>query len=290
VTKVPPTLPPRKAPTTVNRLRQLLTELEKQSGIPVRRLNLRVSSMMLAGALSRLNDDQGQPVFIVKGGVAIELRLQDDARTTRDVDVILIGDPETLPDRLEEAFEGPYEGFEFIAGEPEPLELRPHIRRVMIQVLFNGKNFNTLQVEVAPDEAGADEFERVDAHDLSKIGLKGPDKVPVLRLPWQIAQKLHAVTEEPQDDEKENIRYWDLIDLQLLEALAQKTSIAEIREACEQTFAVRDQQAWPPVIKAYASWAEDYTKVAEETAGLSVTDVNGAVSVVQGFVDRIAAA
>ena len=40
-----------KRPKTVNRLQRLITDWERDSGLPVRRLNLRVASMMLAGAL-----------------------------------------------------------------------------------------------------------------------------------------------------------------------------------------------------------------------------------------------
>lgn len=39
------------------------TNREQDSGLPVRRLNLRVASMMLAGALARVLDDDGAPVF-----------------------------------------------------------------------------------------------------------------------------------------------------------------------------------------------------------------------------------
>jgi hypothetical protein len=89
-------LPPKNPPKTLNRLRQLITELEKQSGLPVRRLNMRVASMMLAGALSRLVDEEGRPKFLTKGGIAIELRLLDQARASQDVDIVLLGNPEEL--------------------------------------------------------------------------------------------------------------------------------------------------------------------------------------------------
>jgi hypothetical protein len=97
-------LPPKTPPKTLNRLQQLITGLEKDSGLPVRRLNTRVASMMLAGALSRVTDDAGRPRFLTKGGIAIELRLRDQARATQDVDVVVLGNPEDLIDRLEEAF------------------------------------------------------------------------------------------------------------------------------------------------------------------------------------------
>jgi hypothetical protein len=84
-----------KRPKTVNRLQQLITEWERESGQPVRRLNLRVASMMLAGALRRAVDDDGAVVFVTRGGVAMELRAGEKARVTGDVDLVLRGDPES---------------------------------------------------------------------------------------------------------------------------------------------------------------------------------------------------
>ena len=46
-------------------------------------------------------------------------------------------------------------------------------------------------------EAGGDEIEEIPAHDLGTIGLDDPEIIPVLATRWQIAQKLHAVTEPP---------------------------------------------------------------------------------------------
>lgn len=71
----------------------MITEWERESGQPVRRLNLRVASMMLAGALRRAVDDDGAVVFVTRGGVAMELRAGEKARVTGDVDLVLRGDP-----------------------------------------------------------------------------------------------------------------------------------------------------------------------------------------------------
>jgi hypothetical protein len=48
------------------------------------------------------------------------------------------------------------------------------------------------------------------------------------------------------------MRFWDLIDLQLLEA-ATDGELSSIRDACEETFAVRGQHDWPPEIIVYSS-------------------------------------
>jgi len=86
---------PPKRPKTVNRLQQLITEWERESGQPVRRLNLRVASMMLAGALRRAVDDDGAVVFVTRGGVAMELRAGEKARVTGDVDLVCAVTPNT---------------------------------------------------------------------------------------------------------------------------------------------------------------------------------------------------
>jgi hypothetical protein len=276
---------PTKRPKTINRLQKLIGEWERESGLPVRRLNLRVASMMLAGALGRMTDDEGAPVFLTRGGVAMELRVGEKARGTRDVDLVLRGDPGSLIAHLDSALAEDYQQFSFERDEPQPLELRPHVHRVRVKVAFRTKPFMTIVVEVAPVEAGGEKREHLPAHDLSTVGLDGPAAIPVLAVPWQIAQKLHAVTEPPLRAGEENPRYWDLIDLQLLEALA-APDLAPVKDACLRTFAARDQQSWPPRITTYPSWTDLYTRMASDL-DMPITDVDTAVEVVHEFVRRI---
>lgn len=276
---------PPKRPKTVNRLQQLITEWERESGQPVRRLNLRVASMMLAGALRRAVDDDGAVVFVTRGGVAMELRAGEKARATGDVDLVLRGDPESLLEHLDASLADDYEGFSFERNEPQPLELRPYVHRTRVKVAFRTKPFMTLVVEVAPVEAGGDEIEEIAAHDLSTIGLEGPDVIPVLAVRWQIAQKLHAVTEPPLRPGGENSRYWDLIDLQLLQALTGE-NLALVKDACQRIFAARGQQSWPPYITTYPDWSDRYSTMAS-SLDIPVTDLNEAVEVVHAFIHAI---
>jgi hypothetical protein len=276
---------PPKRPKTVNRLQQLITEWERESGQPVRRLNLRVASMMLAGALRRAVDEDGAAVFVTRGGVAMELRAGEKARVTGDVDLILRGDPESLLAHLDASLVDDYEDFSFERNEPQPLELRPHVRRTRVKVAFRTKPFMTLVVEAAPVEAGGDEIEEIAAHDLSTIGLDGPDIIPVLAVRWQIAQKLHAVTEPPLRPGGENPRYWDLIDLQLLQALTGE-NLAPVKEACQRIFAARGQQSWPPHITTYPDWSDRYTIMAS-SLDMPITDLDEAINVIHAFVYAI---
>lgn len=76
-------------PKSKARLEALVTQWRKDSGQPVARLNLRIAAMMLAGALARVVDPNGDAMFATKGGIAMELRMGEHARTTRDIDLVL---------------------------------------------------------------------------------------------------------------------------------------------------------------------------------------------------------
>jgi hypothetical protein len=93
--------PRPKPPKTKARLEQLITQWQKDSGVPVARLNLRIAAMMLAGALARVVGPDGEAVFATKGGIAMELWTGGRARATRDIDLVLRGDPDRLAEQLD---------------------------------------------------------------------------------------------------------------------------------------------------------------------------------------------
>jgi len=188
-----------KAPKTKARLEQLITQWQKDSGQPVARLNLRIAATMLAGALARVVDPDGQGLFATKGGIAMELRMGDRARATRDMDLVLRDDPQRLADLLDDGLREPYGRFSFRRGAISDLPPRPHVKKVRIQIGFAGRVLCSAQLEVAPLDTGDEEFVAVAGPSLAPVGLKGPDLVLVLAERWQIAQKLHALTEQFSD-------------------------------------------------------------------------------------------
>jgi hypothetical protein len=60
----------------------------RANGIAEGRVRAWISYMITAGVLQRAAAG-GQPPFIVKGGVALELRLRNRARATKDIDLAL---------------------------------------------------------------------------------------------------------------------------------------------------------------------------------------------------------
>jgi hypothetical protein len=237
--------------------------------------------MSFLGALESVRRNDG-PLFVVKGGVSIELRLGLRARTTKDLDLVFRGDPEAMLDALEDALSRPYGSFAFRRkGLVEDIR-DTGSRRLAIQVLFGGREWQTLQLEVAPPEA--DEIELVPAAiSIADFKLDGPERVACLSLRYQIAQKLHAVTERPTD--RANQRFWDLIDLILLEELGD--DLARVREASVEIFERRRTHSWPPELVAPAAWIEPYRATAAEIGADLPEDVEEAAEIVRMFIAAI---
>lgn len=63
---------------------------------------------MLAGALARVTDPDGEGVFATKGGIAMELRLGNSARATRCVDLVIRGETDDLAELLDGGLREPY--------------------------------------------------------------------------------------------------------------------------------------------------------------------------------------
>jgi hypothetical protein len=239
--------------------------------------------MALIGALDRVRADDG-PRFLVKGGVSIELRLGLRVRATKDVDLVFRGDATEMLDALEEALDQPYAGFAFRRkGEVEDIR-DTGSQRLEVQLSFGGRGWQTLQLEVAKPEAEEIELVPV-AVGISDFGLDSPETVACLSLRYQIAQKLHAVTEQPS--ERPNLRFWDLIDLILLGALLDD-DLRPVRDAAVSVFETRGTHAWPPELVVPEAWRAPYAaSVVEIEAGLPA-DVEEAAARVRQFIAAIA--
>ena len=73
-----------------------------------------------------------------------------------------------------------------------------------------------------------------------------------MKLEYQVAQKLHGVTEARSK------RAHDLIDLQLIDSL-HRLDFVRTGEICRQLFRYRRKQPWPPTVVKNEKWAEIYS-------------------------------
>lgn len=260
----------------------------REAGVAEGRVRAWVAYMIMAGALERATGAAG-PRFIVTGGVALELRLRDRARATKDIDVVLRDGKADLADTLERAVSGDaYQGFSF-RRKGEPLLLDNGAINMEVAVTYRGQPWTSISVDVARWEAGESDVEWVEAIALTDaFGVTGPAQLPCLPLRFHVAQKLHGMTLPPRPG-KRNERFRDLVDLLLIEALVEH-DYPGLREACELVFASRNTHAWPPDLDAVPShWAAPFTQLARELE-LRDTDVETALIRARSFVGRILSA
>lgn len=270
---------PDQTPTQKAHLERLVAHYAQLTGLAPIRVRRWISVMVLLGALDRSRESD--PLFLLKGGVAIELRVGGGARATKDVDLVFFGDPERLEEILDEDLREPYSVFSF---ERKEVETRGEgrFRQVDVKLLFRTRSWATLKLEVAQPDSRATDGEEVEAIPIDEFGIEGPRIVRCLSLRYQIAQKIHAVTQH--FEEGENERFRDLIDLIICRDLV--GDLGEVREACIDTFDSRSLHTWPPTLMVPDSWAEPYMALAEDM-DFPITDVGDAAAQVHEFISDI---
>ncbi|MGB5112339.1 MAG: nucleotidyl transferase AbiEii/AbiGii toxin family protein [Mycobacterium sp.] len=282
-------------PTNLRSLRDRLTQAAQRQGVVFGRLQRHVAMIVVAQFAAMLTDDNGTPLLLVKGGSSLELRRGiPDSRTSKDFDTVARLDIEEVHERLAEAGETGWEGFTAIFTVPEEIDVpgmpvKP--RRFTAKLNYRGKPFASVPIEVSTVEAGnADQFDTLTSDALGLVGVPAAVSVPCMTVPWQIAQKLHAVT-AVLDAPKVNDRAHDLVDLQLLEGLLPDTDRLSTRSACIAVFEARAQHPWPPNVAALPHWPPIYLGSMEGLDHLELAaTVEDAAEVVQRFVERIDAA
>lgn len=123
-----------------------------------------------------------------------------------------------------------------------------------MKLSYRGKPFLAVPFELGYAEAGS--FALVETLsnriDLDQVQLGPAGEVTVLNAHYQIAQKIHACTEIP--DEGDNPRVHDLYGILLLEGLAESEGRHLTRAACEDTFRHRNKQGFPPALPDWPEW------------------------------------
>jgi hypothetical protein len=125
--------------------------------------------MAFLGALERVREEDSPSRFLIKGGMACELRFQGKARATRDLDAIFRGSLDELLADLDAAFAESYSGFSFSYSEPEAIrETGSHCFDV--KLTYASRSWATLRVEVSAPEGKAYEPEIVPALTVTEFG------------------------------------------------------------------------------------------------------------------------
>jgi predicted nucleotidyltransferase component of viral defense system len=190
---------------------------------------------------------------VLKGGLALELRLKQ-ARTTKDVDLRLMGSPKDVLANLQRA--GRLDLGDYMIFEVKSHARHPDIQngglkydglRFQATCMLAGKIYGSVfGVDVAFGDPLLGEPDEIVADDV--LGFMGvePPRLRVYPAETHIAEKLHAYT---MPRERPNSRVKDLPDLALLARTGTLESL-RVRRAIEQTFAFRDTHPVPPAFPA----------------------------------------
>lgn len=222
-------------------LERRITIVARERGTTAARLRRLAGFAILCETLAEAAARGIIPLFFVKGGVAIELRLGLLARATRDLDVGLCAPPAELLSLFDSALEVGFSEFRLQRrGEARALDNGALALEVAVEYL--GRPWATVDVDLA--SATLDwETDSVPPIALAELGLESPRSVPCLAIPAQIAQKIHALT-EPEPRGRPNPRARDVLDVLLLVQRAEIDNAA-VLAACERVFAERAKHAWP---------------------------------------------
>ena len=252
-----------------------------------RRRQLLVFDRFLARIVHTLGD-----AAVLKGGLVLELRLSR-ARTTKDIDLRLLGSPERVLERLQEAARRDLG--DFLTFEVGPDDDHPEIQNDGMQ--YDGMRFRAecqlagklygqrFGVDVAFGDPILGEPEVVTADDV--LGFVGIEP-PTLRLypvETHIAEKLHAYT---MPRPRPNSRVKDLPDIALLASIG-ALEANRLAEALEQTFSFRKTHALPASLPSpNAAWETPYAAMAkaDQLTWSTLADVTEAA---KAFLDPILA-
>lgn len=293
--------PKGKSPSSARILHTWIAQAQDTLGSAGPRVGWLVAATVVTAALQRVVDESGTALFLLKGGTMLQYRLPGMARTTKDVDGLVRGDIDRFLAQLDATLGEPWGSLMIVRGEVETIDV-PHKlvkpRRFDMTVLLNGVTWRRIQIEVSPDEGHAGTMpEQFRAPSLAGFGLPTPKDLVSLSMRYQIAQKIHAVTDPHDPPAFVNDRARDVVDLLLVRVSAETTgrpSLTDIRAAVEDIFAARAGEAmasgtrsrnWPARLTAHPHWGASFVKAAE-SAGLTTT-LADAVARVNAWLDLI---
>jgi hypothetical protein len=266
--------------------------VSRRDGLAFGRLQQHIGLLVVAQFMGALTDDRGHPQLLIKGGSALELRRGlEQSRASRDLDAVSRHDLEIIWEALAAAASRGWEGFTAVLTEPEVIEVPGLVvkpRRFTVKLRYQGAPFVSVPVEVSPHEAGnTDDADWTHSPAFELIGLPESQPIPCMTIPWQIAQKLHAVTAELPEG-RTNDRAHDLVDLQILRALIVEEPLSPVRQACVEVFQARGQQAWPPRVTVLDHWPRIYAEALSSVESLGLApDVHEAATVVNLFIQQV---
>lgn len=242
-------------------LEQRLKSEHQRAGVPLVRLRKAVAFDRL---LARLLDVAPER-WVLKGAVALDLRLGVPTRITKDIDLGRRDGEEAATEDFIAAQGADLNDFFTFEIERTPAFDRTaefSTVRYSVRSLLAGRVWEEFPVDVAFSDPLGWEPDRLQGTDLLGFADIPPIVVPAAPLPQHIAEKLHAYTGVYGETERGTTRVKDLIDLVLV-SFGSQPRAAEVAEALRKTFDARARQPLPRALPLPPpEWKTPYAKLA----------------------------
>lgn len=262
--------------------RALEDRLRRQSlttGVPLIRLRKTVAFERFLARLAAEQPDR----WVLKGGLALQLRLGERARTTQDIDLLLRDALEISNIHqalVKAALLDLGDWFSFEVARPEGVTAR----RYAVRSLVDGRPFESFHVDVGIGDPLVEAVEILPLPSLLEFAGISATAFPCYPISQQIAEKVHAYTRPYTAGESTRVKDW--VDILLL---AQFGSLhaAILRQALTVTFEQRGTHPLPTFLPhPPASWARTFQRLARQTE-LGYHTLAEAIAAMQKFIDPL---
>ncbi|HKZ54039.1 MAG TPA: nucleotidyl transferase AbiEii/AbiGii toxin family protein [Anaerolineales bacterium] len=239
-----------------------LRSISLPSGVPLMRLRKLVAFDRFLARLVNSDPD----VWVLKGGLALQFRLGEKARTTKDLDLLMLADLRIAQRLLTRAASLDLnDWFTFELGSASAIHVgqQPNSLRFPAQALLDRRTFEEFHIDVGVGDPLEEHTDLLSGPALLSFAGISPASVPSYPLSQQIAEKLHAYTRPHESGEGTRVK--DLADMLLMGQLA-ALNAKSLRRATRATFATRLTHPLPERLPdPPPSWKIPYAKLAEET-------------------------
>ncbi len=185
--------------------------------------------------------------WVLKGGFALELRLANLARTTKDIDVDWTSTDRDVVDFLLDATDADL-GDHFVfeverIGLPAGWDSQGQRWRVVARI--DGREFETVLLDIGLDKTSVLAPVELSLPAMLSFADLPTVKIPALPIERHLAEKVHAYTRRyGPDADTPSSRVKDLIDIALI-AASLSVDGEQLRVALDSVFETRDRQSLP---------------------------------------------
>ncbi len=225
--------------------------------------------------------------WLLKGGLVLQLRLSQHARTTKDMDLLSLAARDEVPQILTRAALLDLQDWFSFAVRPDTAALPGPGHgglRFFVTALVAGRTFESFHIDVGSGDPVIEPAEMLETPPFLAFAGIPPVKVPCYPLTQHLAEKVHAYVRPRATGESTRVK--DLVDIILVAEHMTINGLA-LSTALRATFTAQGAGELPPGLPTPPlSWALTFRKLAEEV-GLRCTTLAEADRTARRFLDPV---